>query len=329
MLVKKPATLLSACNGINSIYSSNHYSDTSSSCLISRRSATSLIQRTSKLQSRSYAKVAENGRKDYSSWPESPQPTPYQIFNQRKNAPYSKQQFYELVKLYHPDRNSPDMSSEDRLVKLERYRLIVAANLILSDPIRRNAYDRYGAGWNGQPETRSSAETYGSSQSWQHSGERKWDWRSEHSPSQNATWEDWERWYQRDEKGQKAPQVPLYFSNSAFVSLIIAFAALGGIGQATRTENFSLSLLESRDRVHRQSSQDLVRRRRETYDSCGDKDQRIDEFLKTRDPIGCGVTDHLEEAYCKLLPSPELCSSADVKDRSLDVYQDKEDGKGR
>ena len=297
---------------------------------MSRRSIAGQIQRASKPHRRSYAKVVGNEEKqEYNSWPKSPQPTPYQIFNQKKNTPYSKRRFYELVKLYHPDRNSPDMKSEDCLIMLERYRLIVAANLILSDPIRRNAYDRYGAGWNGQPETRTSAETYGAPRSWAHNnGERKWDWRSENSPSQNATWEDWERWYQRDEKGQKVPQTPLYFSNSAFVSLIIAFAALGGIGQATRTENFSLSLLESRDRVHRQSSQDLVRRRKETYDSWGDKDRRIDEFLKTRDPIGYGITDPLEEAYRKLLSSPEMCASADVKDRSMDVYHDKGDGRG-
>ena len=81
-------------------------------------------------------------------------PTPYQIFGQKKDSPYSKRKFYELVKLYHPDRH--DYGSSGNLpsytTKLERYRLIVAANDILSNPVKRAAYDRYGSGWNGQPD---------------------------------------------------------------------------------------------------------------------------------------------------------------------------------
>ncbi|KAK3939221.1 hypothetical protein QBC46DRAFT_388488, partial [Diplogelasinospora grovesii] len=117
-------------------------------------------------------------------WPASPNPTPYEIFDQPKNDAYCKARFYELVKLYHPDRRHH--TSHDgipHLTKLERYRLVVLANDILSDPERRRLYDRYGAGWGSQPDMRSSY--------------RKADrtWRQEPgNPSMNATWEDWERW---------------------------------------------------------------------------------------------------------------------------------------
>ena len=39
-------------------------------------------------------------------WPTALNPTPYDIFGHPKDAPYSKHRFYELVKLYHPDRHS-------------------------------------------------------------------------------------------------------------------------------------------------------------------------------------------------------------------------------
>lgn len=241
-------------------------------------------------------------------------PTPYQIFNQKRGSPYSKKRFYELVKLYHPDRHEHDTyDGLSYATKLERYRLVVAANDILSDPVRRGAYDLYGAGWNGAPDVSRDPSD----------GARGWG-KGPNGPSQNATWEDWERWYQRDAEG---PQEPRFVSNSAFVGLILTFAVLGGIGQATRVGNYSMSFLEQRDALHDNVSKDLMRRRRETS-KFGNREERIHSFLKQRDPVGYGITDPQEEAYRKLLPAPEICSSGDIKGRSMDIYQKKTNPKG-
>jgi curved DNA-binding protein CbpA len=279
-------------------------------------------------QRRAYAIVS--GPEDHSKhnhgghhWPEVTSantiPTPYQIFNQRKGTPYSKQRFYELVKLYHPDRHDLDVSHGDLpyTAKLERYRLVVAANNILSDPVRRDAYDLYGAGWNGQPEVaRDSSDAWGGGRGWGN---------GPNGPSQNATWEDWERWYSRDSDG---PQEPRYVSNGAFVGLIVIFAALGGIGQATRVGNFSISFIEQRDALHNDISKDLMRRRRETTDHYSSREERINNFLRQRDPFGHGTMDARDEGYRKLLPAPEVCSSDDIKGRRTTIYQPRSDSKG-
>ncbi len=257
-------------------------------------------------------------------WPEvtaaSAIPTPYQIFNQKKGSKYSKQRFYELVKIYHPDRHNPDL--HDGLsydIKLERYRLVIAANDILSDPVKRSAYDCYGAGWNGMPDARSPQDNSGSTSEWGNYNGRGWGG-GPNGPSQNATWEDWERWYQRDSQG---PQKPRYVSNSAFVALIVMFAALGGVGQATRVGNYSMSFIEQRDALHDNISKELMRRRKETTTGFGSREERIHQFLKQRDPYGYGMTDTRDESYRRLLPAPEVCSTEDIKGRSMDAYHPK------
>lgn len=256
-------------------------------------------------------------------WPELTSvnaiPTPYQIFNQKKGSPYSKRRFYELVKIYHPDAHEHGASELSYATKLERYRLVVAANDILSDPVRRGAYDRYGAGWNGMPDVLRSRDASDTPSAWESYSGRGWG-DGPSGPSQNATWEDWEKWYQRDAKG---PQKPRFVSNSAFVALIVIFATLGGIGQATRVGNYSMNFIEQRDVVHGNISKDLIRRRKETATAFGSREERIDNFLKQRDPIGYGLSDPREEAYRKLLPAPEVCASDDIKHRRMDIYDTK------
>jgi len=256
-------------------------------------------------------------------WPEVTSanaiPSPYQIFNQKKGSPYSKRRFYELVKLYHPDRHDHESSTDGLTyaMKLERYRLVVAANDILSDPVKRGAYDCYGAGWNGQPEVTGPRDTA----EWGNGNGRGWSG-GPGGPSQNATWEDWERWYQRDAKGTQEPR---FISNSAFVGLIITFAALGGVGQATRVGNYSMSFIEQRDALHDNISKDLTRRRKETTTGFGSREERIHSFLKQRDPDGYGVIDLRDESYRKLLPAPEVCSSKDIKERRIGIYRQTKD----
>jgi len=278
---------------------------------------------------RTYATSADKRRKNshdgsWLPWPEvatNRTPTPYQIFGQRKGTPYSKRRFYELVKLYHPDKHGA--GANDGLAyetKLERYRLVVAANDILSDPVKRGAYDAYGAGWNGQPDVRAREDMHGTNSSWGDYSSRGWG-QYHGGPSQNATWEDWERWYQRDSGGK---QEPTYVSNRAFVAIVIVFAALGGIGNATRANNHGINFVEQKNALHEQVSKDLIRRRKESSTS-SDRDERIQAFLKQRDPLGYGLIDPAEEQVRKMLPEPEVCSSEDIKSRSMSVYKSQDD----
>lgn len=265
---------------------------------------------------RSYAMVSDGpSRHNHGElrWPEKSSidrvPTPYQIFDQKKGSAYSKKRFYELVKLYHPDRHEFDSAASglSQATKMERYRLVVAANEILSDPIKRSAFDMYGAGWNGMPGVRTSKDYSNSNSAWEGG------WRQPNGPSRNATWEDWERWHERNNPKEK--QEPQFVSNGAFVSLIVMFAVLGGVGQATRVGNFSMTFVEQRDALHKNISSDLNRRRKETTTLWGTREERIDNFLRHRAPVS--LYEELENGQRKLLPPPELCSSDQVKRRPM------------
>ncbi|KZF21927.1 hypothetical protein L228DRAFT_248700 [Xylona heveae TC161] len=318
MLIRKPALLFSSSGGYLCFCVTPHQIHTSSTITSQQCIRFSQLEDRRRPQvSRRYATVNSeeiNGFRDEDRrhWPRVANPltppTPYQIFGLKKGAPYSKRRFYELVKIYHPDLNGQNHHSPchylSHAVRLERYRLIVAANDLLSDPVKRSAYDRYGAGWNGQPEARGT--TNGGTQSGYSS------WREGNNPSQNATWEDWERWYQREAGG---PQEPQFFSNSVFLSLVVILAALGGIGQATRAGNYANTFIEQRDHVHGEALKELSRARQGLTNPGNNRQERIQSFLRLRDPVANGSTDPHEEGYRRLLPEPEVCHSADIKGR--------------
>ncbi|KAH7055639.1 hypothetical protein B0J12DRAFT_425789 [Macrophomina phaseolina] len=293
MLLKKPGFLLCSYQGFQCACSPPPPSSASSTSRRTRPQPTHL---------RTYADIASSNTScngEHFPWPQGTVagklPTPYEIFNLRKGSPYNKRAFYELVKIYHPDRNLPSDVRSDlcpHAVRLERYRLIVAAHTILSDPVKRTAYDRYGAGWGSARDI--NAPAY----------ERAYQWKPGQDPTANATWEDWERWYNRD---QKSDQHPIFFSNGTFVGLVVLAAALGGYGQATRAGQWGNTMVEQRDIVHAETSKEL-RRVREAAMACGDREQRIQSFLRHRD-----AATHGEEAYRRMLPYKDICSSEDVK----------------
>lgn len=279
------------------------------------------IQTGGSLEYRQYSIEAAGSARDAEHenlpWPEVTSanaiPTPYQIFNQTKGAPYSKQRFYELVKIYHPDRHGQCDHVHNNIpaaTKLERYRLVIAANNILSDPIKRGAYDAYGAGWHGAPGVAQGDRSQHGS--W-HTPHRQHAWDTRHGPSNNATWEDWEQWYQKGEK-----QEPIYLSNGAFFTIVLIVIGGGYLIQNSRYDNFRLSFTHQIDQLHNEMSRDLVRRRKQAM-MAGDKDERIQEFLKARDPHGYGVTDIEGEKVRKLLPEPEICQSGDSARRAEEV----------
>lgn len=149
--------------------------------------------------------------------------------------------------------------------KLERYRLVVAANSLLSDPYRRRMYDRHGTGWEG-----CVAEDL-------RSVDRVWRNRSGNA-SMNATWEDWERWYQ-EQDGKK--QEPLYVSNGTFVVIIAALAFVGGWGHITRAGTKAHSLMDIREEHHAAVSQGM--RQRQSLNAGMSKEERVRYFLQQRE----------------------------------------------
>ncbi|KFG85346.1 putative Hsp40 co-chaperone Jid1 [Metarhizium anisopliae] len=82
-------------------------------------------------------------------WPASSAPTPHEILGVAPGAPYSKDRFNQLVKMYHPDMSGADARVRHlpQSVRLERYRLIVAAHNLLSDPSNRRLYESHRQGW--------------------------------------------------------------------------------------------------------------------------------------------------------------------------------------
>ncbi|KAH7028852.1 uncharacterized protein B0I36DRAFT_349840 [Microdochium trichocladiopsis] len=206
-------------------------------------------------------------------WPKSHKPSPYEIFGQHRHAPYSKAKFYELVKIYHPDthRNGSSRSPVSDAVRLERYRLIVAANNILSDPVKRQSYDRFGLGWDGP----AGAETAARNAAYR-------SWREEPgNPSMNATWEDWERWYAQRDGRVYAKQQPVYMPNGMFVFVLCLLVMVGSVGQARRASASTLNLVEMREQNHMAISDTM--RKRQVDQATLNRHERVEHFLRQRD----------------------------------------------
>ena len=276
-------------------------------------------------QWRSYATVKDSKTYDFRdnmNWPchksqkKSPaEPTPYDIFEIERTETYSKQKFYELVKIYHPDRQThhrPEASIQQipTVERLERYRLIVQAHTILSDPARRKAYDATGAGW-------------GTQSSWARAdGNTRPHTASDHdSPFANATWEDWERWYGRSHsKYGTGPQTyaGTYVNPNAFASFVILMAIISGVLQATHAGQYSGSVEEKAKAFTAQTHQFMSDRKVENTEystsgfsghsfnessgiGSGMADHRIRHFLERRDPSKYGLKDEEEGTYRKTL----------------------------
>jgi curved DNA-binding protein CbpA len=236
-------------------------------------------------------------------WPEAVKPhqtpTPYQILKCRKGETYSKQRFYALVKLYHPDRGhaaSPVVAALPLHVRLERYRMLVAAHDILSDIEKRRAYDAWGHGWAGHHRTPSAP-----APEWEFDRSR---WATD--PRSNATWEDWERWRHENEGGPGPDARTIQMSNFAFLSLIFAFVTVGGVVQGTRFSTFNSSVIERRDQIHREASTTLQRSKNASIS--GDREERIRTFLDHREAQLAG-----EASYQRLLPPAETCAPDAVR----------------
>ena len=309
-MLKKPGILLGSHSKCHVLFCPQHYSVSPSN----RRTETSSIRHrcTSKAHypepSRAFATVRdEQCFAEDIPWPKTRGnrlPTPYQIFQQKKSDSYSKRRFYELVKLYHPDRHlhhrsSPDDEPLARTVMVERYRLVVAANDILSHPDKRKAYDDCGAGWDGRPERQKRWDQ------WNYDSDGHWSGFEDNnsSPFRNATWEDWEQWYQRNDKRERKSQQSVYLSNGGFLTLVAIVACLGGIGQATRIGDQKISYVKEMESINSECTQS-VRRRMEQAQGYDNRDTRVSSFMKAREEAGAPATAIPEDAQSHVLPPP-------------------------
>lgn len=144
-----------------------------------------------------------------------------------RREPYAKSRFHQLVKLYHPDVSSPSTAALPQATRVERYRLVVAANDLLSDPSRRQMYDDHGAGWSHGRGGYADGDLRGRDRDWRY---------REGSAARNATWEDWEAWHQEQRRRQYGgePPKPVYMSNGMFAALVVAMCMVGAMAQKNR-----------------------------------------------------------------------------------------------
>ncbi|PGH18034.1 hypothetical protein AJ79_00660 [Helicocarpus griseus UAMH5409] len=253
----------------------------------------------------------QNGPEADMSWPSTPTFTPYDIFKQSRTEPYSKRRYYDLVKVYHPDmcnENHPLCKGVPEAVRLHRYRLIVAAHEILSDPTKKEAYDRFGLGWHQRSElfaekfTRNLDPRYGRT--------------TEVDPSiyRNATWEDWDRYYKRHDRNQSQAST---VSHGTFASFLILLMLLGGVGQAVTIGNYSSQLEERVKEVDEKCGKMLNGRRQQTIAQMNSQDARLQSFLKRRDPSGCGLKQEEEETYREFFTPPATSNAPEGIDKPL------------
>lgn len=320
----KKASIVSSYSYIQSCSSAHPAAgNTSPSCLPSPHARPTVGRKISP-RWRGYADVRHRRGPDFRDnihWPASKTPSttpsPYEIFELNRGAVYSKHKFYQLVKIYHPDRNNLEgtgFGGISATEKLERYRLVVLANEILSDPIKRKAYDSHGAGW-GSSERQSTRHTrgyYSASTGKTYGTGRGHD----NSPFGNATWEDWERWYRRTEDNTKQAYAGNYINPNAFASFVILMAVITGVAQATRAGQYSGSLEEKAQAFTEETSRFMTSRALHYNENNLTSSGRIKHFLEKRDPSRYGLKDEEEEYYrkhfaTKTLPPPKASPQAE------------------
>ena len=81
-----------------------------------------------------------------------------------------------------------------------------------------------------------------------------------------------------------------------------------------RVDDYSNMFKEQVERRNDDASKFVKKKKIETQEF-GNRDARLQSFLKTRDPGGYGIEDPKQEQYKKLLPEPEACMSEGIHEQ--------------
>jgi curved DNA-binding protein CbpA len=189
---------------------------------------------------------------------------------------------------------------------MQRYRIIVAAHEILSDPVKRDAYDKDGLGWHQRSEL--FAAKSGENQNGQYARYTR-QRGSDNSVFRNATWEDWERWYQRNDSNRSRPST---VSHGTFASFLILLSLFAGTAQAVTIGKFSSVVDERAKEANQIRGRFLDGRENETLSQMGSQDARVQNFLIKRDPSGYGLKEEEEETYRRFLSPRGTASGLDA-----------------
>lgn len=181
-------------------------------------------------------------------WPRCPDASPYQILGHERDGPYNKKHFADLAMVYHPDSQKLGADAIPRAERLERFRKLVQAHRLLSDPQKRQLYDSTGLGWH-MPKA-ASCETVTTDDSFY---------------------------------SQAYARAPPRSKEDVFVRrgirwiLVLLFALVGGFVQLKRAAKAARDLEHIRWRTHVATLADLMLVRTET--SQLSREQRIQRFL--------------------------------------------------
>ncbi|RCI12962.1 hypothetical protein L249_0038 [Ophiocordyceps polyrhachis-furcata BCC 54312] len=214
-----------------------------------------------------------------STWPRGPNPSPYEVLGVSRSAPYSKVRFYQLVKLYHPDSSQPS-SALPPSVRLDRYRLVIAANDLLSDPAKRRLYDTHGIGWAPSSQTRSQPSDS------PHGREHNSTWRNRPgSAANNASWEDWEAWHEARRRQKQQSSNPnatmgIIGTELEFGFVLLSLVCIFAVFDFFRTGKSSGALADRAQKQTAAIKEDVRRSTEATAERT--MAESVDHFLKYR-----------------------------------------------
>lgn len=186
------------------------------------------------------------------SWPTRSHITPYDILEQPKDQSYNRRRFYQLVMVYHPDRwQHTSYHGVSKAARVERYRLIIEADKILSNPVKRKAYDERGVGWGlGSPTGRGPNRTVFRNKEPYHK-DHMYRYQQAHDAKRNATWEDWEQWRVSRNTYQSGQRQAVIIGNRTFGLVLVLLVMIGGCGQLARMDHLITEIAQHRDKNHR------------------------------------------------------------------------------
>ncbi|PKY46928.1 DnaJ-domain-containing protein [Rhizophagus irregularis] len=174
-------------------------------------------------------------------WATIPSPTPFDIFALPKTASDEeiKSRYYELVKIYHPDKNC-DKSPE-------RFRKIVKAYEILNNKHKKEMYLRFGVGWDSPTVITAATSSNVSNRS---------------RFSNHAYYREWKE-YDDTYKGEFS-KTERFMSNPYFAAFVITATLFGVAIQYMRLESSMGWIRAAEERHHLKAAHYLASAKRES-----------------------------------------------------------------